>query len=74
MKLDFFGFDPSYRFTRYNFIWRVPKSRTPSYLAAHRSTQPCPTSQKNNTAIVAKNSSMPQGLTGARPDSREPAC
>jgi len=36
MKLNFFGFDPSYHIARYNFIRRVPKSRTPSYLATHR--------------------------------------
>ena len=36
MKLNFFGFDPSYHIARYNFIRHVPKSRTPSYLAAHR--------------------------------------
>jgi putative two-component system protein, hydrogenase maturation factor HypX/HoxX len=38
MKLNFFGFDPSYHIARYNFIRHVPKSRTPSYLARHRST------------------------------------
>ena len=36
MKLNFFGFDPSYHIARYNFIRRVPKSRTPSWLASHR--------------------------------------
>ena len=52
MKRNFFGFDPSYHIARYNFIRRVPKSRTPSYLATHRganremSTDPCPTIQK----------------------------
>lgn len=39
MKLNFFGFDPSYHIARYNFIRHVPKSRTPSYLANHRSTR-----------------------------------
>jgi putative two-component system hydrogenase maturation factor HypX/HoxX len=38
MKLNFFGFDPSYHIARYNFIRHVPKSRTPSYLANHRSS------------------------------------
>jgi putative two-component system protein, hydrogenase maturation factor HypX/HoxX len=39
MKLNFFGFDPSYHIARYNFIRHVPKSRTPSYLAVgHRVT------------------------------------
>lgn len=36
MKLNFFGFDPSYHIARYNFIRHVPKSRTPSYLARQR--------------------------------------
>lgn len=35
-KMNFFGFDPSYHIARYNFIRRVPKSRTPSWLATHR--------------------------------------
>lgn len=36
MRLNFFGFDPSYHVARYNFVFKVPKSRTPYYLAAHR--------------------------------------
>ena len=36
MKLNFYGFDPSYHVARYNFIHKVPKSRTPLYLARHR--------------------------------------
>ncbi len=36
MKLNFYGFDPSYHVARYNFVRRVPKSRTPPYLATHR--------------------------------------
>lgn len=36
MKLNFYGFDPSYHVARYNFIHKVPKSRTPSHLARHR--------------------------------------
>ncbi|MBY0432087.1 MAG: hydrogenase maturation protein, partial [Rhodospirillales bacterium] len=36
MKLNFFGFDPSYHVARYNFVHKVPKSRTPLYLASHR--------------------------------------
>ncbi|MBR9973449.1 hydrogenase maturation protein [Magnetospirillum sulfuroxidans] len=38
MKLNFYGFDPSYHVARWNFIRRVPKSRTPLYLARHRQT------------------------------------
>lgn len=36
MKLNFYGFDPSYHVARWNFIRRVAKSRTPLYLARHR--------------------------------------
>jgi putative two-component system hydrogenase maturation factor HypX/HoxX len=36
MKLNFYGFDPSYHVARYNFIFKIPKSRTPLYLARHR--------------------------------------
>jgi putative two-component system protein, hydrogenase maturation factor HypX/HoxX len=37
MKLNFFGFDSSYHMARHNFVRKVPKARTPSYLARHRS-------------------------------------
>lgn len=36
MRLNFYGFDPSYHVARYNFVRKVPKSRTPLFLAAHR--------------------------------------
>jgi putative two-component system hydrogenase maturation factor HypX/HoxX len=36
MRLNFYGFDPSYHVARYNFIHKVPKSRTPLTLARHR--------------------------------------
>jgi putative two-component system hydrogenase maturation factor HypX/HoxX len=39
MRLNFFGFDPSYHVARYNFIRKVPKSRTPAHLAVHRDGQ-----------------------------------
>jgi len=35
MRLNFFGFDPSYHVARYNFVRKVPKSRTPLHLAVH---------------------------------------
>lgn len=62
MKLNFFGFDPSYHIARYNFIRHVPKSRTPSYLAVHRSTsQPWATSEKKNSSLVLPSDpSIPQ--------------
>lgn len=36
MHKNFFGFDPSYHVARYNFVRKVPKSRTPLTLAIHR--------------------------------------
>jgi len=39
MRLNFYGFDPSYHVARYNFIHKIPKSRTPLTLAQHRSRQ-----------------------------------
>ncbi len=36
MRLNFFGFDPSYHVARYNFVRKVAKSRTPVWLARHR--------------------------------------
>ena len=36
MRRNFYGFDPSYHVARYNFIRKVPKSRTPATLAIHR--------------------------------------
>ncbi len=40
MKLNFYGFDASYHVARYNFVFRVPHSRTPLHLAVHRRSQP----------------------------------
>jgi putative two-component system hydrogenase maturation factor HypX/HoxX len=40
MKRNFYGFDPSYHMARYNFVYKVPKSRTPLTLANHRWTTP----------------------------------
>jgi putative two-component system hydrogenase maturation factor HypX/HoxX len=36
MKLNFYGFDPSYHVARYHFVYKLPKARTPGYLARHR--------------------------------------
>lgn len=36
MRLNFFGFDPSYHVARYNFVYKIPHSRTPPHLAKHR--------------------------------------
>ncbi len=37
MRLNFYGFDPSYHVARYNFVQKIAKSRTPLTLARHRS-------------------------------------
>lgn len=36
LKMNFYGFDPSYHVARYNFVFKVPHSRTPRHLAMHR--------------------------------------
>lgn len=36
MRMNFHGFDPSYHVARYNFVFKVPKSRTPITIARHR--------------------------------------
>lgn len=36
MRLNFYGFDPSYHVARYNFVHRRPHSWTPLHLALHR--------------------------------------
>ncbi|MES9884179.1 MAG: hydrogenase maturation protein [Sedimenticola sp.] len=36
MRRNFYGFDPSYHIARYNFVYKVPKSRTPLTIAKHR--------------------------------------
>ena len=38
MKLNFYGFDPSYHVARYNFVYKIPHAWTPLYLARHRRT------------------------------------
>lgn len=37
MRLNFFGFDPSYHVARHRFVHRTPHAWTPLYLARHRS-------------------------------------
>ncbi|MCB1518955.1 MAG: hydrogenase maturation protein [Hyphomicrobiaceae bacterium] len=36
MRRNFYGFDPSYHVARYNFVHKIPKSRTPLTIARHR--------------------------------------
>jgi len=38
MRFNFYGFDPSYHVARYNFVYKIPKSRTPLTIAQHRRT------------------------------------
>jgi putative two-component system protein, hydrogenase maturation factor HypX/HoxX len=38
MHLNFFGFDSSYHVARYNFVYKVAKSRTPLTIAIHRNS------------------------------------
>jgi putative two-component system hydrogenase maturation factor HypX/HoxX len=42
MKLNFYGFDPSYHVARHHFVAKVPRSRTPLWLARHRVPKPRP--------------------------------
>ncbi len=39
MRLNFYGFDPSYHVARHRFIHRTPHSWTPRHLAVHRRLQ-----------------------------------
>jgi putative two-component system hydrogenase maturation factor HypX/HoxX len=39
MKLNFYGFDSSYHVARHAFVTKVPRSRTPLWLAKHRARQ-----------------------------------
>lgn len=36
MRLNFYGFDPSYHIARHRFVYRTPHAWTPRYLAVHR--------------------------------------
>jgi putative two-component system protein, hydrogenase maturation factor HypX/HoxX len=42
MKLNFYGFDPSYHVARHAFVAKVPRSRTPLWLARHRADRKGP--------------------------------
>mgnify|MGYP003405266328 FL=1 len=42
MKLNFYGFDSSYHVARHAFVTKVPRSRTPLWLAKHREKKPKP--------------------------------
>ena len=38
MRLNFYGFDPSYHIARHRFVYRTPHAWTPLHLARHRRT------------------------------------
>lgn len=42
MKLNFYGFDSSYHVARHAFVTKVPRSRTPLWLARHRAQRKGP--------------------------------
>ena len=42
MRLNFYGFDASYHVARHNFVRKIPKARTPLYLARHRTNGRAP--------------------------------
>jgi putative two-component system hydrogenase maturation factor HypX/HoxX len=50
MHMNFFGFDPSYHIARYNFVYKVAKSRTPLTIALHRRTSSL--LEKNTRRVV----------------------
>ena len=55
MRLNFFGFDPSYHVARYNFVTKVPRSRTPPTIALHRRV----TSRSPATVSIGASTSKP---------------
>ena len=56
MKLNFYGFDPSYHVARYHFVHKLPKARTPHYLAPHR-TAPAP--RQSNPDVLTESPTHP---------------
>jgi putative two-component system hydrogenase maturation factor HypX/HoxX len=38
MRMNFYGFDPSYHIARYRFVHRTAHAWTPLHLALHRRT------------------------------------
>jgi hypothetical protein len=36
MRMNFYGFDPSYHIARHRFVYRTPHAWTPLHLARHR--------------------------------------
>ena len=65
MKLNFYGFDPSYHVARYNFVFRVPHSWTPLHLARHRqrikNTKPTDTDASSRSISAARKPALSAG-------------
>jgi len=53
MKRNFWGFDPSFHVARYNFVCKVPRSRTPLYLARHRAGITSRTEERADSVSVS---------------------
>ena len=54
MRLNFFGFDSSYHVARYNFVHRLPRSRTPLHLATHRARTPSERTPASTESVRVK--------------------
>lgn len=65
MKLNFYGFDPSYHVARYNFVFKIPQSWTPLHLAKHR--RRIETGQQHGAA--ARNTNLLGDATAPAPTS-----
>lgn len=62
MRLNFYGFDPSYHVARYHFVHRVPHAWTPLHLARHRGDLRRPATIGPANAAAAKRSlATPEG-------------
>ena len=66
MKRNFYGFDPSYHVARYNFIRKIPKSRTPLTLAVHRSSGAGGIDRRGERAVKSASPAPMREARGAR--------
>lgn len=69
MRLNFYGFDPSYHVARHRFVHRTPQAWTPLYLARHRGKKGQMNVPATTTTIVdtpVTNSSDPFWRHGVR--------
>ncbi len=53
LKLNFYGFDPSYHVARYNFVFKISHSWTPLHLAQHRRISQRTASAANLSSVVS---------------------